>query len=132
MDRVSELTTTAKAMLLDGLQRMKLTAHPMAETFVKNVIMKTKYDDLSELKSMTDSKGDINSMHKLIYQDIRSRKTKEDILKHIADQARVQAAHNLMKTKVSSTGMTVAVCVCELACIMYRHTLCIIDLQAAE
>ncbi len=71
IDRVSELNVTARAMLLDALQRMKLSAHPMAEVFVRNIILKTKIDELSELKSITDSKGDINSMHKLIYIDIR-------------------------------------------------------------
>ena len=56
--------------------------------------MKTKEDDLSELKSLTDSKGDFNSMHKLIYVDIRNETIKNEILQYILKQAEIQAAHN--------------------------------------
>lgn len=101
VDRVSELKTTAKAHMLDGLQRMKLSAHPQSETFVKNIILKSRLDDLSELKSLTDSKGDVNSMHQLVYTDIRSKEVKQAILKYIGEQANVQASHNLLKTKAS-------------------------------
>lgn len=94
VDRVGEMNVSAKAMLLDGLQRMKLSAHHLSEQYVRNIIMKTKGDDLSELKSITDSKGDVNSMHKLIYQDIRNATIKNEILQYIFQQAKIQAAHN--------------------------------------
>lgn len=94
VDRVGEMNISARAMLLDGLQRMKLSAHNLSELYVKNIIMKTKGDDLSELKSITDSKGDFNSMHKLIYVDIRNEKIKNEILHYIFQQAKIQAAHN--------------------------------------
>ena len=98
-DRVGEMNISARAMLLDGLQKMKLSAHHLAEFYVKQIIMKTKGDELSELKSMTDSKGDINSMHKLIYVDIRNETIKKDILKYISEQARIQASHSTMRTR---------------------------------
>lgn len=98
-DRISDLNVTAKAMLLDGLMRMKISAHPQCEEYVKNIILKTKTDDLSELKTLTDSKGDINSMHHLIYKDIRSQIIKDSILKYIAQQANIQAAHTSIGSK---------------------------------
>jgi hypothetical protein len=101
VERVTELNCASRAMLLDGFQRMKLSAHPQCEQWTQNIILKTKGDTLSELKSLTDSKGDFNSMHKLIFWDIKSRKIKEEILKHIEKEARVQASHMILKTKNS-------------------------------
>eukprot|EP01031_Cornospumella_fuschlensis_P053288 gene53288-65085_t len=92
-ERVNELSVPSKAILLDALQKLKLTAHAHSESFVKNIIFSTKTDELSELKCMTDSKGDINSMHKLVYMDIRNSVTKADILSYISAQAEIQAAH---------------------------------------
>jgi hypothetical protein len=73
---------------------MRLSAHHLAEHYVKNIITKTKGDDLSELKSITDCKGDVNSMHKLVYSDIRNETTQKEILQFIYQQAKIQAAHN--------------------------------------
>ncbi|RYH10040.1 hypothetical protein EON65_39705 [archaeon] len=92
-ERINELSVPSKALLLDALQKLKLTAHAQSEAFVKNIIFSTKTDELSELKCITDSKGDINSMHKLVYMDIRNSVTKADILNYIAAQAEIQAAH---------------------------------------
>lgn len=98
-DRMGEMNISARAMLLDGLQRMKVSAHHLSDDYVKQIIMKTKGDELSELKSITDNKGDVNSMHKLIYVDIRNESIKRDILKYISEQARIQASHSTMRTK---------------------------------
>jgi len=51
------------------------------------------------LKTLSDSKGTINSMHKLIYRDIRDMKIREEILVHIEKQANVQLASSQLKTK---------------------------------
>ena len=99
-DRLPELSIASRATFLDALQRLSLTAHAKAEEYVKLIITNTKEDDLSELKCLTDFKGDIYSMHKLIYIDIQSSSIREDILNHIAKQARVQEAHtSIMKSK---------------------------------
>lgn len=79
--------------------RMKLSAHPFSEQYVRNIIVTTKTDDLSELKSLTDSKGDVNSMHKLLYTDIRNAAVKESILKYISQQANIQAAHSTIGSR---------------------------------
>lgn len=99
MDRISELVVSSRALLLDGLQLLKLSAHPLSEAYVKNIILCTKEDDLSELKSMTDAKGDFNSMHKLLFRDMRSASTRNVILQYIAQQAKVQEAHNIMGSR---------------------------------
>ena len=65
VDRIAELNVSSRAMLLDALQKMKLSAHHLSEFYVKNIILKTKGDDLSELKSITDAKGDFNRLPSL-------------------------------------------------------------------
>eukprot|EP00606_Chrysophyceae_sp_TOSAG23-5_P000151 GSChrysophyteH2.ASY1.ANO1.676.1 assembled CDS len=94
IDRLNELNITARTMLLDAFQKMKLTAHPKADVYVKNIITSTKGDQLSELKSLSDCKGDINSFHKLVYRDIENPIEKDNILNHIRKQAMIQEAHN--------------------------------------
>lgn len=97
--RVGELNVSSKAIMIDALQRMKLSAHPLGEHFAKTIIMKTTLDSLSELKCLTDSKGDYYSMHRLIYVDIRSQQVRKDVLAYIASQARVQNAHSTIGSK---------------------------------
>ncbi len=99
VERLHELNVTARTMLLDAFQKMKLTAHPKADSYVRNIITNTKGDSLSELKSLSDCKGDINSFHKLVYRDIESADEKSAILKHIKKQAMVQEAYNTMGSR---------------------------------
>lgn len=100
--RIGELSVLARACVLDGLQRMKLSAHEKGELYVKNIITKTYMDDLSELKSTTDSKGDFYSLHKLIFQDIQDAGIRASILDHISKQARTQRAHMDLGTSNTS------------------------------
>ena len=100
--RISELNTLSRALLIDGLQRMKLSAHPKSELYVRNIILKTYGDDLSNLKNITDSKGDVNSLHKLVYVDIRDTHIRQSILDHIRHEARVQRAHMILSTSNTS------------------------------
>lgn len=100
--RIGELNVLAKACLLDGLQRMKISAHEKGEFYVKNILLRTSMDDLSDLKSTTDSKGDFYSLHKLIYEDIKDLKIRASILEHISKQARTQRAHMDLGTSNTS------------------------------
>ncbi|CAM9981766.1 unnamed protein product [Scytosiphon promiscuus] len=101
-NRISDLDVTSRALVLDALQQLKLSAHKDRRAYVKKIIYKTKGDELSELKSLTDAKGDIHSLHKLVYRDIKDLATREEVLKHIANQARVQAAHMRLGTRTGS------------------------------
>lgn len=100
-ERVRELNVRSRAVLLDAIQRLKLSAHVKLEEYVKNIFYNTKTDDLSDLKCMTDAKADINSMHHLLFVDIRSLEIKQSILDHIGREARIQAAHNVMGGNIS-------------------------------
>lgn len=99
MDRLPTLTVMSRVIVLHALQLMKLRATPRAEYWVRNVILNTHQDDLSELKTLTDAKGDYFSMNKLIYNDIGSETIRQDILRHIRKEAGVQHAHMQMNTK---------------------------------
>ncbi|KAL3669481.1 hypothetical protein V7S43_005873 [Phytophthora oleae] len=97
--RLADLSVMSRALLLDALMVMKISAHPMAEKWVRNIILKTMGDDLSNLKAYTDAKGDFHSMHKLVFNDIRDPTIRADILSHIQREASVQIAHMRLGTK---------------------------------
>ncbi|KAK1930355.1 hypothetical protein P3T76_014026 [Phytophthora citrophthora] len=97
--RLADLSVMSRALLLDALMVMKISAHPMAEKWVRNIILKTQGDDLSNLKTYTDAKGDFHSMHKLVFNDIRDPIIRADILSHIQREAKVQIAHMRLGTK---------------------------------
>ncbi|KAG6964481.1 hypothetical protein JG688_00007667 [Phytophthora aleatoria] len=97
--RLADLSVMSRAVLLDALMVMKISAHPMAEKWVRNIILKTQGDDLSNLKTYTDAKGDFHSMHKLVFNDIRDPTIRADILSHIQREASVQIAHMRLGTK---------------------------------
>jgi hypothetical protein len=80
---------------------MKLSAHKKSETYVKNIILATRIDDLTELKSLMDSKLDINSTHHLIFVEIRSEEVKQHILNHIRKEAAVLGAHGKIRSRLS-------------------------------
>ena len=99
--RISQLTVHSKVRVLHALQLMKLSANMRAEYCVRNIIISTKQDKLSDLKTLMDAKGDYLCMRKLIFEDIKSDKYREDILMHIKTQARVQLTHMHFNTKRS-------------------------------
>ena len=105
VDRVSVLTIHSRALLLKALQLMKLPANPRAEHWVRNIILSTHQDELSDLKTMTDSWGDYFCMNKLIYDDIRSETVRQDILSHFKKEAAVQQAHMDMGTRKAKLRM---------------------------
>lgn len=72
IEKISQLTVHSRVIVLHALQIMKLPANMRAEHCVRNIILSTKQDDLSELKTLMDAKGDYFCMNKLIYDDIKS------------------------------------------------------------
>ena len=104
VERLSILTVLSRVILLHSLQLLKLRANPKAEYFVHHILLHTHQDDLSELKTLTDAKGDYFCMNKLIYDDIRSESVRQDILHHIRREAAIQQMH-WQTTTASSTGM---------------------------
>jgi len=106
IERISQLTVHSKVIVLHALQMMKLPANTRAEYCVKNIITNTKQDELSDLKTLTDAKGDYFCMTKLLYDDIKSDTVREIVLKHIEGQARIQSSHMIMGTKRSKERKT--------------------------
>jgi len=103
--RISALNVVSRATVLDALQMMKMTANTRCEFWVRNLIINTKKDELSELKTLTDAKGDYFSMHKLVFDDIRSEAVREDILNHLEKEAKWSWAQMSMNTKRSKKRM---------------------------
>lgn len=96
VERLSILTVVSRVIVLHSLQLLKLQANPRAEYWVRNIILNTVGEALSELKTLTDAKGDYFCMNKLIYDDIRSETVRQDILSHIRREAAVQQTHRQM------------------------------------
>jgi len=99
VDRLPALTAMSRVIVLHALQILKLRANPRAEHWVRNIILNTHGDDLSEIKTLTDAKGDYFSMNKLIYDDIKSETIRQDILAHIRREGAYQISHMQMGTK---------------------------------
>ena len=99
MTRISTLNVLSRVLVLHALQMMKLGAHPRAEYWVRNILLQTKQDQLSELKTLTDAKMEYFCMNKLIFVDIRSESIRQDILRHFQKEAKIQQAHMKMNTK---------------------------------
>ena len=103
VQRVADLNVRSRVVLLDALQQMPLSACPRrGELWVRNVMLWTSGDELTELKTLCDLKGDVHSLHKLVYQDIRESSIRTDILKHVQREASVQSAHRLLRTRKSA------------------------------
>lgn len=103
IEKLSQLNVHSRVIVLHSLQTMKLPANAKAEYCVRNIILNTKQDDLSDLKTLMDSKGDYWCMNKLIYDDITSDIVRHDILDHIQRQAKVQFNHIAYNTRRAKT-----------------------------
>jgi hypothetical protein len=90
VERLDMLNVVSRVILLHSLQLLKLRANPQAEYWVRNIILHTHEDDLSNLKTLTDGRGDYFCMNKLIFEEIRSETTRQDILRHIRKEAALQ------------------------------------------
>mmetsp|Transcript_36180 Transcript_36180/g.87528 ORF Transcript_36180/g.87528 Transcript_36180/m.87528 type:complete len:1199 (-) Transcript_36180:859-4455(-) len=99
VDRLPALTVMSRVIVMHALQILKLRANPRAEHWVRNILLNTHGDDLSEIKTLTDSKGDYFCMNKLIYDDIRSETIRQDILNHFLREGALQLSHMQMGTK---------------------------------
>mmetsp|Transcript_31808 Transcript_31808/g.77208 ORF Transcript_31808/g.77208 Transcript_31808/m.77208 type:complete len:1234 (-) Transcript_31808:85-3786(-) len=99
VERLPALTVYSRVIVLHALQRLKLSANNRAEYWVRNILLETNGDDLSEIKTFTDSKGDIYSMSKLIFDDIRSETVRQDILIHIQREAARQLSRRQLGSR---------------------------------
>lgn len=89
--RVGVLNTVSRVHLLHALQALRLSANKRGEFWVRNIFLKSHGENLSLLKTLMDSKGDYYCMNKLIFEDIRSKSVRDDILAHFDAQPRSSA-----------------------------------------
>jgi hypothetical protein len=102
-DRLNLLTTPAKAMVLHALQKIKLSSdRPTMERAVFDVLTSCRGHDLTELKAIMDSKGNYHSLHKLVFNDIKTTTTRRLIADHMLEEARRIA--NMESRKRLSVG----------------------------
>lgn len=99
VDRLPILTVISRVIVLHSLQLLKLRANPRAEYWVRNILLNTHQDDLSDLKTLTDAKGDYFCMNKLLWDDIRSESVRQDILNHLRREAAIQQTQLQMGTR---------------------------------
>lgn len=99
VERLPILTVISRVILLHSIQLLQIRANPRAEDWVRNIFLSTHQDELSELKTLTDAKGDYFCMNQLIYNDIRSISVRQDILNHIRREAAIQQTHIQMGTR---------------------------------
>lgn len=99
IERLPILTVISRVILLHSIQLLQIRANPRAEDWVRNILLTTHQDELSELKTLTDAKGDYFCMNQLIYNDIRSISVRQDILNHIRREAAIQQTHMQMGTR---------------------------------
>ena len=74
-----------------------------AEHYVKNIVLETKALYLTQLKVRMDTKGNVYNMHQLVFRDIKSVVVRDEILTHIATQAKI--ARDRMHASARLTNM---------------------------
>lgn len=99
VERLPALTVYSRVIVLHALQILKLRANPRAEYWVRNILLSSTGDDLSDIKTLTDAKGDYYCMSKLIYDDIKSETVRHDILTHIRKEGAMQVTRRQLGTK---------------------------------
>ena len=70
----SERNSTAlecRAILLDGFQKIGLRHRPLRQLYAHRLLMHTRAEDLSALKSFLDDGADYHTAFKLLYSDFQ-------------------------------------------------------------
>ena len=76
-------------MVLHALQKIKLSSdRPTMERAVFDILTSCRGHDLTELKAIMDSKGNYHSLHKLVFNDIKTTTTRKLIADHMLEEAR--------------------------------------------
>ena len=99
VERLAALTVYSRVIVLHALQILKLRANSRAEYWVRNILLNSTGDDLSDIKTLTDAKGDYYCMSKLIYDDIKSEIVRHDILTHMRKEGAMQVTRRQLGTK---------------------------------
>ena len=88
--RLSLLTVAAKALVLHCLQQLKMSSSRLVmERAVVNIIISCFGHELTELKAITDSKGNYHSLHKLVFHDIKALQSRRAITDHMLRESKL-------------------------------------------
>ncbi|GMI16796.1 hypothetical protein TrLO_g2143 [Triparma laevis f. longispina] len=87
---LTAMSTVSKAIVIDALQKRGASG---VQTHISEIIFSTKSRKLTKLKNIIDTGSDYHNMLKLV-QDVTDYKLREDLLQHIAAQAKVTVGEN--------------------------------------
>jgi hypothetical protein len=92
VERAHDLTPRSRGLVLDALQRLRLSAHARGEELAASVLCSTPAADLPLLKTLLDARGSAETLHKLVWRDMHSEAVRGAVLAHIDAAARSGAA----------------------------------------
>lgn len=67
--RIGELTVESKTFLVDGIQRTVIHSEEH-QRWTRDLVLSVIGEDLSYMKALLDSRGDWQSLHKLVFYDL--------------------------------------------------------------
>jgi len=83
------LGNTEKAMFIYALQNIGLCGSRRRQEAVKQILLSTVGQELTELKKLLDGTGNYHNLYKLVYHDISYEVVRSEILTHIQKQSKV-------------------------------------------
>lgn len=103
--RVQELTTSAKVSVLDTLQSLGGFVHnsPAAQQWAAQVLLHTHGPALSRLKTLSDAKGCVRSMHRLVFHDFSNAQVRQSVLEHFERNATAERAGRKVVSDIDDT-----------------------------
>ncbi|KAH9254436.1 hypothetical protein BASA81_007549 [Batrachochytrium salamandrivorans] len=103
--RVQELTTSAKVSVLDTLQSLGGFVHnsPAAQQWAAQILLHTHGPALSRLKTLSDAKGCVRSMHRLVFHDFSNSQVRQSVLKHFECNATIERAGRKVVSDIDDT-----------------------------
>eukprot|EP00928_Gymnodinium_smaydae_P082006 TRINITY_DN65433_c0_g1_i1.p1 TRINITY_DN65433_c0_g1~~TRINITY_DN65433_c0_g1_i1.p1 ORF type:complete len:757 (-),score=177.80 TRINITY_DN65433_c0_g1_i1:112-2382(-) len=82
------LDVTAKAIIIDGLQKRGLRRQVRRQAVVRDIFLDTVGEDLSKLKNLIDYGGDVFNLYKLLYLDVTNAALRDEIIRHFEEEGR--------------------------------------------
>eukprot|EP00658_Telonema_sp_P-2_P016120 TRINITY_DN16245_c0_g1_i6.p1 TRINITY_DN16245_c0_g1~~TRINITY_DN16245_c0_g1_i6.p1 ORF type:complete len:893 (+),score=250.46 TRINITY_DN16245_c0_g1_i6:139-2817(+) len=96
-DRLDELETGSKVVLIDALMKLGLQAHKMNEHWLWEIVRSTEAEALTRLKNLMDSKGTYHTLFKLVYHDILKPNVLLMVKEHLTREGRVVRARRMWR-----------------------------------
>jgi hypothetical protein len=85
-ERVADLSARARGAIVNALQRGRTSSQD--ERAIRDLVVATEGEQLSELKAVVDTTPDHRDLHQLLYRDVDDAEIREQVLAHIQEQGR--------------------------------------------